>query len=113
MAWIFNVYIYTHADTPVFFLRLPQVAFNFKEEDPLLGKDGIRERWKIQKYLKSSLIHLIFHLAFSPSFFFLSLSESRLNSFLNYFWILYFFFFFERIYVNINIEDFDDLSIVW
>lgn len=44
MAWIFNVYIYTHADTPVFFLRLPQVAFNFKEEDPLLGKDGIHER---------------------------------------------------------------------
>lgn len=34
---------YTHADTPVFFLRLPQVAFNFKEEDPLSRVDGIRE----------------------------------------------------------------------
>lgn len=35
---------YTHAGTPVFFLRLPRVAFNFKEEDPLLGEDGICQR---------------------------------------------------------------------
>lgn len=35
--------IYTEADTPVFFFGLPRVAFNFKEEDPLLGKDGISE----------------------------------------------------------------------
>lgn len=40
----YSMCTYIHADTPVFFLRLPQVAFNFKEEDPLLGKDGIRER---------------------------------------------------------------------